>query len=171
MRAVTRAHSRDVSTSSAATTHCGGFLASAESGKMANRAPRAPANSVSGRRFPRGLASVSCMPMCDSSPESRDMCTRSASSAGKWLPASASRGRGRSGPPVPAAGPPARGRTRSPGRLGRGRSPLRWPLRCAAGWLAGPRSRPRRSRPAWMPRSAAACRSWPYTSCHSRTRR
>ena len=42
MRALTRAHSRVVSTSSAAITHCGCFLNSAEPGEMPNRAPRAP---------------------------------------------------------------------------------------------------------------------------------
>ncbi len=42
MRATVRAHSREVSTSSAAITQSGGFLASAEPGKMAKRALRAP---------------------------------------------------------------------------------------------------------------------------------
>src|ERR1017187_566615 len=59
MRAMVLAHSREVSTSSAATTHCGGFLARTESGKIAKRAPRAPANSVSGRLCPRAFWSPS----------------------------------------------------------------------------------------------------------------
>ncbi len=77
MRAATLAHSRDVSTSSAAITHCGGFLASTESGKIANRAPRAPANSAGPRRFAPVFCSASFMPMCESRPASSDMCTRS----------------------------------------------------------------------------------------------
>ena len=64
MRATVRAHRRLVSTSSAAITHRGGFLASAEPGAMAKRASRAP--EVLARA--RGRA----RPMCDSRPASSE---------------------------------------------------------------------------------------------------
>ena len=85
-------------------TQGGGFRASDESGKMANRAPRAPANSLSGRRFPRVFWSVSRMPMCDRSPDSSEMWICWARRAGisfrSWLcwPAGAS---GAARPPGP----------------------------------------------------------------------
>ena len=112
MRATTLAHSREVSTSSAATTHCGGFLASTESGNTEKRAPRAPANSAGPRLFAPAFGSASFIPMCESSPASMQMWTRSA--------------------------------------------------------ISGRELRPR---PGPRPTSRAASRSWPCTSCHSRTRR
>ena len=67
MRALTRAHSREVSTSSADITQRGGFLNSAEPGKIANLALRAPRYS---------FLSVSFSPMCDSRPASSETWTR-----------------------------------------------------------------------------------------------
>lgn len=61
--ALTLAHSREVSTSSADMIQRGGFLKSAEPGKTANFALRAPRYS---------FFSVSFSPMCDSSPASSD---------------------------------------------------------------------------------------------------
>ncbi|AQZ69995.1 hypothetical protein BKM31_58700 [[Actinomadura] parvosata subsp. kistnae] len=74
--ALTRAQRREVSTSSADMIHCGCFLASAEPGKMAKRALRAPRYSWMGRRpsAPR-FSMTSLTPMCDSSPTSSDTCT------------------------------------------------------------------------------------------------
>ena len=63
-----RAHSREVSTSSAETIQSGDFLNSAEPGKIANRVPRAP-------RYSRVRSSRT--PMLLSSPESRDLWTSS----------------------------------------------------------------------------------------------
>ena len=55
--ATVRAHSREVSTSSAAITQRGGFFASGEPGKIMNLAPRAPRNSrVSASRRPTWLS-------------------------------------------------------------------------------------------------------------------
>ena len=80
--ATVRAHSREVSTSSAATTQSGGLRARPEPGKTANLVPRAPRYSGSGR-LPRsappgppgrapgdGLAGASTifMPTCDKQP-------------------------------------------------------------------------------------------------------
>ena len=63
MAAASRPHRREVSTSSAAfITHWGGFLASADPGKMANLVPRAP-------RYSR--VSPCLRPMWLSSPASR----------------------------------------------------------------------------------------------------
>src|SRR5690606_11307828 len=60
MRATSRAHSRDVSTSSPAMIHAGGFLLSGEPGKIANRAPRAPGRGAraAARPRPRRLAEL-----------------------------------------------------------------------------------------------------------------
>ena len=65
--ALTRAHSRDVSTSSAAITNCGGFLNRPEPGKIANLVPRAP-------RYWCWLAG-SFMPRWDSRPDISETCT------------------------------------------------------------------------------------------------
>ena len=64
--ATRRAHTRLVSTSSAAITHRGGRLASTDPGAMTNVAPRAPRNSRGSR---------SRKPRCDSSPASTDWWT------------------------------------------------------------------------------------------------
>src|SRR5690349_6840729 len=92
MRATVRAHSRDVSTSSAATIQSGGAafaggptppdppaldLVRAEPGKMANRALRAPRYSARGRRpgVPEGAwAGSAFIPICESRPASRERC-------------------------------------------------------------------------------------------------
>src|SRR4051812_32095980 len=70
--ATVRAHSREVSTSSAAMTIVGGRFARVEPGQIANRAPREPSYSVSARRrgfpvfgsfggsFPDGPAPLRC---------------------------------------------------------------------------------------------------------------
>src|SRR5271156_6758452 len=88
MRATVRAHSLDVSTSSAATIQSGPFLARLDPGKMANLALRAPRYSASGRRPPEpaepaagalvaaALAGSVFIPICESSPGSKERCTR-----------------------------------------------------------------------------------------------
>src|SRR5260370_39704102 len=89
MRATVRAHSLEVSTSSAATIQSGPFLAlpgRPDPGKMANLALRAPRYSARGRRpvdpeGPAGADEVApagsvFMPIADSSPASKDSGTR-----------------------------------------------------------------------------------------------
>ena len=80
MLATVRAHSRDVSTSSAATIQSGAFRTRLEPGKMANLALRAPRYSARGRRpevapggatRPGGRA-PSFMPIWESRPASRE---------------------------------------------------------------------------------------------------
>lgn len=77
--ALTRAHSREVSTSSADIRNFGCFLNSAEPGKTANFADRAPRYS---------FLSVSFRPMCESSPASSETCTlcSGASVSFTWMP-------------------------------------------------------------------------------------
>ncbi len=84
--ALTRAHSREVSTSSADITHWGCFLASVEPGKMAKRALRAPMYSWMGLRPSAGrcLSMTSLTPMCDRSPTSSAACTCRGSAV--WVP-------------------------------------------------------------------------------------
>jgi hypothetical protein len=80
MLATVRAHSRDVSTSSAATIQSGAFRTRLEPGKMANLALRAPRYSARGRRpevAPGGAdaaarAGSTFMPIWDSRPASRE---------------------------------------------------------------------------------------------------
>src|SRR5579859_6678654 len=82
MAAMVLPQSREVSTSSAATTQSGGFLARAEPGKTANLVPQAPRYSGRGRRpragagAPGGAAparavgSTTFIPTCESRPAS-----------------------------------------------------------------------------------------------------
>src|SRR6202012_4607465 len=115
--AAVRPHSRAVSASSVTMTQGGGLRASAESGNSANRALRAPANSISGRRLPRAgaLGSVSRIPTCDSRPASSDRCTCWARPAGIGIRPFSSRSPSRPGagryraPPFPAPLPAAAG--------------------------------------------------------------
>lgn len=101
MRALTRAHRRDVSTSSADITKRGGFLKRAEPGKIANLALRAPTYSFLPEAL-RGLSPVdvdapaeplvdfgtSFIPMWERSPARREtwtLCSGASSSLG-WMP-------------------------------------------------------------------------------------
>ena len=90
--ATVRAHSREVSTSSAAMTIVGGRFATVEPGQIANRAPREPSYSMSARRrgFPVfGSFGGSCArPIWESSPVSRAWWTRSARSLVSSAPGS-----------------------------------------------------------------------------------
>src|SRR5690606_9778346 len=93
--ATSRAHNREVSTSSPAMAHAGGLRTSAEPGQIANLTPRAPRYSPRGLRLlsddgaplaVRPTSVTSSCPSWESRPERRDTWMRSASHSRRRAP-------------------------------------------------------------------------------------